>query len=350
MDKKPKIIVLVGPTASGKSALALELARRFDGEVLAADSRTVYRGMDVGTAKGVGSWELGVGMPGDGPTDIKRLFSGGKAYVIDGIRHWGFDLAEPDEPYSVADFKRYADAKIGDILKRGKLPIVVGGTGLWVKAIVDNPTYADTPPVYALRAQLDARGLGDLFAEYKRLDPEGAEVIDRDNKRRVVRALEVTLATGKPFSRQQTKGEPKYDALQIGLTVPREELNRRIDERVERMVAEGLVDEVRSLKKKYGCDTESMTGIGYRQICAFLDGKTSLASAVEEVKKATRDYAKRQLTWFKRDARIRWVKNGEEAIRLVESVIARKERSDRRSNLPSRGRLLRRSPASSQRQ
>lgn len=242
--------------------------------------------------------------------------------MVEGIPHWGFDLAEPDEPYSVADYKEYADGKVADILKRGKLPVVVGGTGLWVKAIVDNPTYADAPPVYALRAQLDARGLGDLFAEYKRLDPEGAEVIDRANKRRVVRALEVTLATGKPFSQQLTKGDPKYDALQLGLDVPREELNRRIDERVEEMVAKGLVDEVRGLKAKYGSDPESMTGIGYRQVCAFLDGKVSLAAAVEEVKKATRDYAKRQMTWFKRDDRIRWVKTQDEALGLVRAFVS----------------------------
>lgn len=311
----PKIIVIVGPTASGKSALGLEVAKRFGGEVLAADSRTVYRGMEIGTAKSAGDEASGLRPQAAG---ISALFPGGKSRVIQGVPHWGFDLANPDEPYSVADYKKYADGKIADILKRGKLPVVVGGTGLWVKAIVDNPTYAQTPPVYALRAQLDARGLGDLYAEYKRLDPEGAEVIDRDNKRRVVRALEVTLATGKPFSQQLTKGDPKYDALQIGLEVGREELNRRIDERVEEMVAHGLVDEVRALKTKYGCDTEAMSGIGYRQICFFLDGKAPLAAAVEETKKATRAYAKRQMTWFKRDDRINWVKGNEEAMGLIE--------------------------------
>lgn len=313
----PRTVVIVGPTASGKSVLAIEVARRFDGEVLAADSRTVYRGMDIGTAKGKGSWQSAVGDGGN----IGALFPGGKALVIDGVRHWGFDLADPDEPYSVADYKRYADGKIADILKRGRLPVVVGGTGLWAKAIVDNPTYADAPPVYALRAQLDARGLGDLFAEYKRLDPDGAEVIDSDNKRRVVRALEVTLATGKPFSQQLTKGDPKYDALQLGLDVPREELNRRIEERVEGMVANGLVDEVRGLKTKYGCDTEAMSGIGYRQVCAFLDGKASLAAAIEETKKATRAYAKRQMTWFRRDGRIKWIGSNEEALQLVEDFL-----------------------------
>ena len=315
----PKIICVVGPTASGKSALGIELARRFDGEVLCADSRTVYRGMDIGTAKPKGEKEMaGVGKGGQG---IATLFAGGRPLLVDGIPHWGIDLADPDEPYSVADYKRYADAKIADILKRGKLPVVVGGTGLWVKAIVDNPTYAETPPVYALRAELEARHLDDLFAQYKRLDPEGAEVIDRGNKRRVLRALEVTLATGKPFSAQLAKGKPKYEALQVGLLVPREELNRRIDDRVDAMVANGLIDEVRRLMKKFGCHTEAMSGIGYRQVCAFLDGKRPLEEALAEVKRDTRAYAKRQETWFKKYGDVQWVKSNEEALRLAEDFL-----------------------------
>ncbi len=304
-----RLLVVVGPTASGKTALGIDLAKRFDGEVVSVDSRLVYRGMDIGTAKPegtkleIGNWKLGHGLP--------------VALVVDGVPHWGIDLVDPDAEYNVADFKRYADEKIAEIAKRGKLPILVGGTGLWVRAVVDNLNLTETPPNAELREKLEARHLDDLFAEYKRLDPDGAEVIDRDNKRRVVRALEVTLGTGRPFSKQIERGTPKYDLLEIGLLVDRDVLNERINDRVEHMVANGLVNEVRGLYQKYGCDIESMTGIGYRQICRWFSSAVSLADAIEETKKATRAYAKRQMTWFKRDERIRWISDPADAVGLV---------------------------------
>jgi len=323
--------------------------------VISVDSRQIYRGMDVGTAKAagekaeIGTWRLGHGLP--------------TALVVDGVPHWGIDIVDPDEEYSVADFKKYADEKIADIARRGKLPILVGGTGLWVRAVVDNLNLTETPPNRELREKLEARHIDDLFAEYKRLDPDGAELIDRQNKRRVVRALEVTLSTGKPFSKQIEKGNGKYDLLQIGLMVDRDVLNERINGRVDEMVATGLVNEVRKLRDKYGCDNEAMTGIGYRQVCRWLEssdgragaegqgprrperedggspdrseddgvarswgparlGVVSLADAVEEIKKATRAYAKRQMTWFRRDDRIQWIRNPEEAIELVTRFLA----------------------------
>ena len=188
---------------------------------------------------------------------------------------------------------------------------------MWIWSIVDNLSLTETPPDPVLRAELEKRHLDDLFAEYKRLDPDGAEVIDRDNPRRVIRALEVTKKTGKPFSAQMTKGEPLYDALQIGLDVSRDELNARIDNRVDEMITKGFVNEVRTLKEQYGCDAPGMSAIGYKQICSFLDGKSSLADAIVETKTATRKYAKRQMTWCRRDDRIKWVKTGEEAIALI---------------------------------
>ncbi len=338
---KQRILVIVGPTASGKTQLGIDLAKRFDGEVISVDSRLVYKGMDVGTAKPEGEWVEASIERGS----ITQLFGTRRTFLVDGVPHWGIDLVEPNEEYSVAEFRKYADAKIADILKRGKLPILVGGTGLWVRAVVDNLNLTETPPNKELREKLEARPLDDLFAEYKRLDPDGAEVIDRDNKRRVVRALEVTLATGKPFSAQIRRGAGTYDPLEIGLLVERDELNERINMRVEGMVANGLVNEVRRLRDAYGCDTEAMTGIGYRQICRWLDSAMgaeeqgsrrperseddgmfrsrgpmaggSLADAVEETKKATRAYAKRQMTWFKRDDRIQWIRSSEEAFGLV---------------------------------
>ncbi len=240
---------------------------------------------------------------------------------VEGVSHWGIDLVDPDQEYSVAEFKSYAEEKIADILRRKKLPILVGGTGLWVSAVVDNLEIPEVPPNPALRAELEKKSLEDLVREYEKVDPRGAEIIDRDNPRRLIRALEVTKSAGTPFSELQRKGEPKYEALQIGLDVPRAELNRRIEARVDAMIERGLVDEVRHLKEKYGGSVPSMSGIGYRQLCQFLDGAMSLPDAVEETKKATRQYAKRQGTWFKRDSRIRWVATNDAALPIVARFI-----------------------------
>ena len=341
----PKLIVIVGPTASGKTALGILLAKRFGsardpwrdpavihgrgGEVISADSRLVYRGMDIGTAKP----ERGMsdGRSFECPT-IHDLFRE-RPYMIEGVPHWGIDLVNPDEDFNVSQFKAYAEARIKDIVTRGKTPIMVGGTGLWIDAVVDNLSIPEVPPNPAIRAELEPRSVNDLFAEYKRLDPIGAEVIDCHNKRRLVRALEVCRVIGKPFSSMQTKGQPKYDVLKIGINIDKETLNARINERVDEMVAKGLVNEVRALLKRLpparggmrggGSMNElpmAMTGIGYRQIAFFLNGKANLAAAIEDIKRDTRLYAKRQMTWFKRDARIKWVKSVAEAIALVEAV------------------------------
>jgi len=314
----PKLIAIVGPTASGKTGLGIEIAKKFGGEVVSVDSRQVYREMDIGTAK-IGKDEEGpegreVGKGLEGPEVLE-----GK--TVDGIPHWGIDLVDPNNDYSVADFKKYAEQKIEEIIQRKHIPILVGGTGLWVFALIDNFDLTNTPANFKLRVELELRSLDDLFAEYKQLDPEGAEVIDKDNKRRIVRALEVTKLSGKQFSKQQTKGESKYDVLQIGLQVDRQELNTRIDLRVDEMIASGLENEVRDLEQKYGCDIYSMSGIGYRQICSYFKGETSLDEAIEEIKKATRHYAKRQMTWFKRDSRIKWIQNFDESFPLISDFL-----------------------------
>jgi tRNA dimethylallyltransferase len=293
---KPKLIAIVGPTASGKTALAHELADQFSGELISVDSRQIYRRMDIGTAK-------------------------------DKTTSWGIDLIDPDQAYSVAEFKTYVQDKIGEILTRGHLPILVGGTGLWLRAVIDNLDLTRTAGDMALRRELQGHALQDLNAEFERLDPVGAAVIDHQNKRRVVRALEVVKLTGRRWSEQQTRGESPYQVLQIGLSVPREELNKRIDHRVEAMIEQGLIEEVRRLQGRYGCSTESMTGIGYRQVCAYLDGTATQEDAIAEIKRATHAYAKRQMTWFKRDLRIVWVKPGEEAVGLVRTFL--KMTSDR---------------------
>lgn len=318
MASLPKIIAVVGATASGKTDLGLELARAFSGEVLAVDSRTVYRGMDIGTAKPEGGWQTSTAKKGD----ISGLFQEGRAFTVGGIPHWGVDIAEPSEDYSVAEFVAYADRTIAGILSRGHVPVLVGGTGLWFDAVIDRLAIPDVPPDETLRRSLDEQTEDDLFARYAALDPEGAEVIDRYNKRRLIRAIEVCEKTGKPFSTLRTRGEPAYDAFWIGLEVPRAALNERIDARVEAMVASGLVDEVRRLREEVGCEVPAMSGIGYRQLCLFLDGHIKLKDAVELTKRDTRQYAKRQMTWFKRNDRIHWVKKPEDGVRLVQEWLS----------------------------
>lgn len=300
---KPRIIVIVGPTGSGKTALGIDLAKRLSGEIIAVDSRTIYRGMDIATAKPNGQWSENV-------------------FVVEGVPYWGIDVVDPDEPYSAADFKAYAKKKIDEIMARGRLPILVGGTGFWLKTVIDNLDLTSTPSDPALRAELELRPLADLLYEYQQLDPVGAGRIDTRNKRRVVRALEVTKLTGKPWSQQLTAGESLYDVLQIGLDVPRTELNERINRRVDEMVAKGLVEEVERLKEKYGCEIESMTGIGYRQVCLILSDRTKLDAAFEEIKRDTRAYAKRQMTWFERDPRIVWVRDAMSAYYEVTRFLA----------------------------
>lgn len=315
---KPKLIAIVGPTASGKTSLGIEIAKMIGGEVVSVDSKMIYRGMNVGTAKPDGEWKTGEIQIGG---KIDQMFGARKEFFVEGVSHWGIDLIEPDQEYSVADYKKYAEQKIKEILKRGHVPIFVGGTGMWLSAVIDNLDLSSTPSDELLRAELEEKSLGDLFHEYKQLDPVGAETIDRENKRRVLRALEVTKLTGKPFSQLQTRGVQKYDVLQIGLSVERETLNERIDWRVDEMIAKELVTEVRSLKEKYGSEIFAMTGIGYRQVCEFLDGRSSLKSAIEEIKKDTRQYAKRQMTWFKRDIRIQWILDPKDAIKLVKTFL-----------------------------
>jgi tRNA dimethylallyltransferase len=315
---KPKIIAVVGPTASGKTSLSIALAKQFDGEVISVDSRQIYKGMDIGTAKAEGEWSESEIEKGG---SINQLFGARKQFMVEDVVHWGIDLVDPDVAYSVADFKVYAQEKITDIVNRGKVPILAGGTGFWLKAVIDDLDLSETPANLELRAELELKTLGDLFARYKKLDPAGAEVIDKKNKRRLVRAIEVSEVTGVPFSEHRSTPNSPYDVLQIGLHVDREVLKERANARVDEMVAMGLVDEVRGLKDRYGCEIESMTGIGYRQICAFLDGETSLKSAIEEVKADTRKYAKRQMTWFKRDERIQWINEASEAFPLVHTFL-----------------------------
>lgn len=297
----PKIVVILGPTASGKTDLGLILAKQFNGEIISADSRQVYKKMDIGTAKPEGKWVE-------------------NSYIVDSIPHHLMDIVEPDQDFSLADFKNKANEIIKDILKRGKLPIIVGGTGLYIWSIVDNLDIPSVAPNIELRKELEKKSLSELVLMLKEKDPNSAKLIDLNNPRRVLRALEVVMSSGQSFFEQRTKSDPLYDVLQIGIETNKEELENRIDSRIDKQISSGLVEETKNLAKLgFGWRLPSMSGIGYKQIGYFLRGEIDLGAAVGMLKRDTKRYAKRQATWFKRDKRIKWIKNTDLA--LAKSVL-----------------------------
>jgi len=300
----PKIVVIVGPTASGKTALSLELAKKFNGEIINADSRQVNKGMDIGTAK----------VPKEQNRSDNGFFAGG-------VKHHLIDIAQPDEEFTLAHYKKLAVETIDDVLKRGKLPIIAGGTGLYVWAIVDNPDIPAVAPNAVLRKDLEKFDLAELILMLKKTDPLSADKIDLKNPRRVLRALEVALSTDESFMDKRKMLPPRYEAVQIGIDTSREELVKRINNRVDEQIRDGLVEEVSGLSKTYSWDLPAMSGIGYKQIGCHLRGEISLTEAIEMIKRDTRRYAKRQMTWFRRDKRIHWVKSAEEAEEDVKKFI-----------------------------
>ena len=286
---KARVVVIVGPTASGKTDLAVRLAEGCAGEIVNADSMQVYRGMDIGTAKP--SPELRQRVP-----------------------HHLIDIVEPDVNFSASDFRREAARAIADIVERGRRAFVVGGTGLYIRALlqglVDSPSGAET-----VRRELEetAERFGNeaLLEELARVDPVIAAWLHPNDRLRIVRALEVYRLTGRPISQQRSEhgfADEYYRALKIGLTVERRELYERIDRRVERMIAEGLVEEVRALLGRgFSPGAKALRSIGYRQVCGYLAGEYGLDEAVRLTKRDTRHYAKRQLTWFNKESEIKWV-------------------------------------------
>jgi tRNA dimethylallyltransferase len=281
------MLVIVGPTAVGKTALAVRLAEAVGGEVVSADSRQVYRGMDVGTAKAT-------------PQERAR------------VAHHLLDIVDPDEALSLAQFQALAYAAIDDILARGRVPFLVGGTGQYVMAVVEGWQVPRVPPDESLREELyrqaEEAGPEALHSRLGELDSIAARRIDPRNVRRVIRALEVCLTTGRPISEQQEKS-PRYQPLMIGLTLPRPQLYRRIDERVGRMIEAGLEDEVRRLiAAGYGFDLPAMSGVGYGQFAPYLAGEAGLADVIRDIKQATRRFVRHQDNWFRRDdPRIHWL-------------------------------------------
>jgi len=281
------VIVICGATATGKSDLAVSLAKEIDGEVINADSMQLYKGMDIGTAK---------------ITVDERQ----------GVPHHLMDLLDVTEDANVAWYQENAREKISEIHSRGKNAIIVGGTGLYIKAILDDLNFPDTDPVVrtALELEYATKGIGPLFERLEKLDPAAALAIDQANARRVIRALEVIEITGQPFTANLPRKEStKYpEALQFGLVMDREILSDVISSRVERMWEAGLVTEVeRLIESGITRGTTAQKALGYSQVIAFKEGKISEEEAIDETKRATRQYARRQETWFSRDERINWI-------------------------------------------
>jgi tRNA dimethylallyltransferase len=297
------LITLVGPTAVGKTATAVQLCRDFAGEIVSADSRQIYKGLDIGTAK---------------PTPEERAAA---------VHHL-IGIIEPDEVLGLAEYQEMAYAAIEDILSRGRVPFLVGGTGQWLRAVVEGWGVPRVPPDYALRTELEAEaeriGPEALHARLAAVDPEAAVKIDYRNVRRVIRALEVYLKTGMPISEHQRAEPPPYRILQVGLTMPRKVLYARVDARIELMLERGLVNEVKSLLAEgYQSDLPAMSSLGYRQIGQYLTGELSLEEAVHLIKRETRRYIRQQYNWFRLDdPEIHWFDANGQFYGVLQKLVA----------------------------
>ena len=305
--KLPKLIVIVGPTASGKTEWGMKLANIYGGEIIGADSRQIFKKMDIGTAKPNGEWKR---------NGLRR------SYMVENIPHYLIDFLDPGKRFSVAQFRDRAVKYAKLIQKNNHIPMLVGGTGLYISAFVNNFHIPRVEPNRKLRQSLEGKELNELLALLKKMDPVAAKNIDAKNKRRLIRALEVCILTGEPFSEQQEQGEQLFDILQIGIAVEREVLYARIEERVDAMIKQGLVKEVQLLmKQKYSWELPSMSGVGYRQFRGYFEGSQDIDTSIALLKRDTRRFARRQLTWFRRDARINWCERYEEAEKLVEKFL-----------------------------
>ncbi len=274
---KNKVIAVVGPTASGKTAYAVNLAEKIGGEIVSADSRLVYKGFDIGTAK---------------PSVEERK----------GIPHYMIDIAEPEDDYSAGLYVDAAKKIIKDIKSRGKIPIIAGGTGLYLNVLLMNYDLPRVAPDYELREKLRQEvDLSGILAEF---DPETAQLIDKNDRKKLIRAIEIVKVTGEPIRR--IKNDSEYEVEWIGLNYPREVLYDRINKRVDLMFETGLIDETKRLLEKHGRIPNLLYTIGYQEVIQYLDGLLTLDEAVDKLKQNTRRYAKRQLTWFRKNPEIMW--------------------------------------------
>jgi tRNA dimethylallyltransferase len=304
-ENKLPLIVIVGPTAVGKTAASIQLAKRLDGEIVSADSRLLYRGMDIGTAKSTKE-------------------------EMENVPHHLIDVADPDENWSLAIYQREAYKIIDDIHERGKLPFLVGGTGQYIRSIIEGWLIPPQRPDYDLRHTLNqwAQKIGAeaLYERLERIDPEAAEKIDHQNLRRTVRALEVIFKTGERFSDLRRRQVCPYHPIILGINRPREELYERVDQRIEQMLDEGLVDEVKQLLAAgYSPDLPTMSAIGYGEVIQVINGNMTLDEAITLIKRNTRTYIRRQANWFKPDdPRITWFTGSEYLVDKMENNIKKR--------------------------
>lgn len=288
---KPKVIVIAGPTASGKTALSIELAKKINGEIISSDSMQIYQDMNIGTAKVT-------------PEEMQ------------GIQHYLIDFVSPNERYSVSDFKKDSEKAIQTILAKGKVPIIAGGTGLYIDSLIYGIEYPemkfDEEYRNALMEQAQTEeGLHKLYAKASQIDSQAIQTISPNDKKRIIRILEVFKATGKNKTEQEKlsrKNGVNYDFQVFAIDMEREKLYERINKRVDIMLEQGLVQEVKNLKEKYNCFPTAMQGLGYKEVVDYLEGKYSYEEMVDKIKQETRHYAKRQLTWFRKNKQTVWLK------------------------------------------
>lgn len=283
--EKPPLIIILGPTASGKTGLSVKLAQKLNGEIISSDSRQIYRYMDIGTDK-ISQKEM------------------------QGVKHYMLDVCDPDKVFTMADYQRQATHSIKEILNKGKVPFLVGGTGLYINAIAENYQLDKAPPDMKLRAELEAeleeKGAEALHKMLEELDPLSASKIHPNNHRYLIRALEINLKTQGPKGNK--RGESKYEIFKVGIDWDREQLYERINSRVDQQIDRGILNEIKTLLSEgYERNLPSMTGLGYKEFFPYLDGEASLEECLEKLKQNTRNYAKRQMTWFRRDDEIYWI-------------------------------------------
>lgn len=301
--QKPKVIVICGPTASGKTALSIELAKKINGEIISADSMQIYKDMDIGTAK----------------PDYEEK---------QGIKHYLLDFVSPDSRYSVAEYKIDATKAIEEILKKGKVPIVVGGTGLYIDSLIYGIEYSDIKIDEQYRKELEKivkeQGLQTLYKMAVQIDEDAMKKISPNDQKRIMRVLEIYKATGKTKTEQEKesrKNGVKYDYKVFALNMDREALYNRINLRVDLMIKNGLIEEVKNLKEKYNKFPTAMQGLGYKEVVEYLEEKTTRDEMIEKIKMETRRYAKRQLTWFRKNKETIWLDATKEKQYNVSQII-----------------------------
>lgn len=281
VEMNNRVIAVVGATASGKTSYAIELAKKINGEIISADSRLVYKGMDIGTAK---------------PT-IDEMQE---------ITHYMIDVVEPEYNYSVGLYVKEAKKHITDIISRGKVPIVVGGTGLYFRVLLENYDLPDVKPDYELRKELSSYSYEELLEMLTKLDEKAANSVEKNDKKKLIRYIEIIKLAGKPLDLVRGVKEKEFNVEWVGLNFPREILYDRINKRVDLMIEQGLIDETKKLLQKHGRISNITDTIGYREVLSYLDGELSLDEAKDKLKQNTRNYAKRQLTWFRKNEQINW--------------------------------------------